>query len=367
MLLVINICHMSTEHKIVLRSTASAKIGEIGNFTDLVYTKKRNDPGLCTFKLNGNDSKVSLFTDDIQVEVWRRNKALALAWYKDFEGLYRAEQQEESKSKVFTAMCPGQMCMLGDRIIAYPKGTVNRTVFTAKPVETIMHTLVKYNTTSSGSTADGRVRLATITGITMPTDGAHGSSIDWGDCAEKNLLDELQNIAAKTKTFFIFSRTGLAAWQWSWGTATDVSSKVIFALDRSNVEKITYEKDRRNEATVAIVGGKGLESTRDYYTRTGTNYSSTNDREIFVSVSDEDTVANLYARADAALKEKEAIPKITFSVIQSPNAYYGLDYDLNYIVKGRYGSTTRTLVVSEVTVAVQTGNPEKVTTKLEDV
>lgn len=360
---------MSADYRIDIKTAAGVKVAEIIEFQSLTYTKRRNDPGICKFTINGNNTKIDDFEDDSQIEIWRRNTApsIALDWYCDYYGMFRGEESSNGVTPIFTAVCPGQMAKIGDRIVAYPKNTLNRSLFSIKPVETILNTLAKYNLTSSGSTADGRIRLATVTGISVETDGVSGSSVDYA-CAGENLLTTMQKLAAQQQVCFDLVKTGANTWQWRFIDTIDVSDDVIFAIERDNVEKITFTRDRSKEKTVAIVGGKGEDLLRPYRERFGTNYNvSTNNREMEVNASSDSDIAILNAKGDVALKSVETIPDIQFVVKQAPNAYYGKHYNLNYQVTGRYQGTDYVQIVSEVTVSVNQDAKESINIKLEDI
>ena len=108
---------------------------------------------------------------------------------------------------------------------------------------------------------------------------------------------------------------------------TDRSATLVFAIGRGNMINPQRDYIVENEATVAIVGASGTGSNRTYLTRTGTNYSTTNDTEMFVSSSGATTAAQ-QADGDAALAKVQAREQLTFGVKQTDNCVYGKDFFL---------------------------------------
>lgn len=358
---------MSAQYRIDLLSPAGVKLEEIIEYQSLRYVKKRNAPGELQFTLNANSPKILQIDEDAQIEVWRRNKQYGLDWYCDFYALHRSATEVTSATGVYTAICPGQLDKLNDRIVAYYSGAVNRSYFTVKPAETILNTLAVYNLTSAGTTTDSRVRLATMPGVSVETDQARGPVVALWDCAEEVLLETMQKLAAQYKVAFDLVKTGANTWEWRYIENDDVSDEQVFALERGNVRQVTLKKDRTGERTVAIVGGKGEGILKNYREVTGLNYdASSNNREMYVGATGEDTNDELDYQGGKALFAVESKPIVDFDILQTPTSYYGLHYNINSLVTGRYKGTDYQYVVSEVSVDFSSGK-EEITVKLEDV
>lgn len=348
-------------------SPAGVKLEEIIEYQSLTYVKKRNAPGELQFTLNAKSPKIAQIQQDAQIEVWRRNKQYGLDWYCDFRAIHRKYVEEASSVGTYTITAPGQLDKLNDRIVAYYSGAVNRSYFTVKSAETILNTLAVYNLTAAGTTTDSRVRLATMTGVSVEADQNRGPIVALWDCAEEVLLETMQKLAAQYKVAFDLVKTGANTWQWRYIENDDVSDEQVFALERGNVAKVTVSQDRIGERTVAIVGGKGEGIVKNYRTVTGLNYNeSTNNREMYVSATGEDTNDELDYQGGKALFAVESKPIVNFDILQTPASYYGLHYNTNSLVTGRYKSTDYQYVVSEVSVNFTTGK-EEITVKLEDV
>jgi hypothetical protein len=359
---------MAAVYRIDVLNTSGVKRAEIVEYRHLAYTKRRNAPGECTFTLNGDNEKIDFLTENALIEIWRKNETLGLDWYCDFYGIIRGEERVTNKVNSVTIHCPGILDKLNDRIVAYPPESTNRSYFTSINAERILNTLAKYNLTSSGTTADGRVRLATMSGVTVEADGNSGPTVDLWDCAEEVLLETMYALATQYKVAFDLVNSGPNTWEWQYITNTDVSDTQIFAIDRGNVSEIRYKKDRTNERTIAIIGGKGEGLLKEYQTREGTNYDvSTNNREVYVN-SGSDSIAEQWLDGDRELVAREAKDQIEFDILSTASSYYGLHYNLNYLVTGQYNGTDYPLVVSEVSIEIPEGaNREIVKARLEDV
>lgn len=369
-----------TDYQIIVKSTAGAKTAQITDHLQLAYRKAVNAPGLASFTLNGDHAAVALLTDKCQVEIWRRNVGLGIDWYCDFYGLFRSPESGYTDRKTFRATCPGQMTMLGWRTIAYPADTANRSKFTGVPGETIMKQMVKYNATGSGTTGDGRIRNATSAGvlsglatISNQADGGGGNSLDWY-CALDNLLASLQKLARVAGGDFDLIKTGAATWEFRWYAGqrgTDRSATVTFSLGYGNMATPRSRYSRLDEKTVAIVGGGGSGAARTFVTRTGANYGSSNDIEMFVDARGEGTgTAALNAKGDEKLDLVQARQEFTYRVLQTPASAYGLHYcvtgDIGDLVKGRFDTTEATQKIMAVEVASDADRVETVDIELAD-
>lgn len=336
-----------SDYRIDVYTASGTKLAEISDYYELAYQKRVNEPGLLQFILPGNHTMASGLSHDYQIQVMRRNTdpAINLDWYCDFYGLFRGQEEwNDGGIEYYKATCPGQMTLLADYIIAYPSASGSRTSFTNTKAETLMRTLVQYNATSAGTTADGRKRNVLPKGVTVVADGAQGATLTTSDLAWDNLLSKLQDITLVASGDFSLVYSGGATWQfrfYSGQLGTDRHSTVTFSLDRGNMANPKYTLNRTSEKTVAIVGGGGEDSNRTVVTRTGTDYSSSNDKEMFVDARNSGTVtAALNSAGDTKLDEMRAREYLTFDVLQTPASYYGKHYFLGDLITGIYKNHT---------------------------
>lgn len=357
---------MGAEGKLIIRSVAGAKVAEVTDYLSLSYTKRVNAPGLATFTLPGDHAALLYLDHNAQLEVWRRHVEHDLDWYADFYGFYRAQRRKFDQQDIFTGRALGQLGLLGWRIVAYKAGTAGRSAFTSAKAETVMKALATYNATASGTVPDGRARAAALSGftVTVQADGANGNTLDW-NCAYDNLLTTLQKLAQVGGGDFDLIRTGAATWDFRWYTGQrgiDRTATLTLALGYDNMDEPTYDYDRLDERTAAIVGGKGEGSARTLVVRTGPDYSAANDVETFVDARSEDTTAGLNAKGDKALDDKRARQAFSYKVLQTEACAYGVHYcvggALGDLVTARYGSISVPQKLDAVAVTYRGGVEE---------
>lgn len=362
---------MAVEYRLDVKTRAGVLAAVVDNPRHVSYSTQVNAPGMLTFAVNGVHPVIDLLERDGQVEVWRRDQQASLDWYCDFYGLFVDEERSSVtlEETEFTAYCVGQLDFLARSVVAYRAGVANRSKFTAVPAETILKNLVKYNATSNGTTADGRVLNVPAWGafLSLETDGAGGNTLT-RDVASRILLDALQEIAAVGDLDFQLVKTGAQTWQFRTDTTLgdDRSADVTFALQYGNMRNPKLKRNRIGEATVAVVGGAGEEAARTYRTRTGTNYHATyNAREMFINEAQSSSNNELDAAGDAALYLAEAREDLSFDVIQTEALRYGRDYFLGDLVTSYYQAVTATKQITGVTVVSQdTGSNQVETIKV---
>ena len=103
---------MTSEYKLILYSTAGAKLAEVDDYLDLSVIRTVNAPGRIDFVLNGMHPAVALLADRAPVCVLRKNAALGLPWTIEQWGLYRAQQRNFTDRYSFQATCLGLQSML---------------------------------------------------------------------------------------------------------------------------------------------------------------------------------------------------------------------------------------------------------------
>lgn len=132
---------------------------------------------------------------------------------------------------------------------------------------------------------------------------------------------------------------------------TDRSATLTFAIGRGNMIQPVRELNLEDEATIAIVGGLGQDSNRDYLTRTGANYSANNHIELFVS-STAATTAGRQAAADKRLAAVEARKLFDFGIKQTDSCVFNKDFYLGDLAKAvdPFTGTSSTVKINAITV-----------------
>jgi len=298
-------------------------------FTRLIVNKTQNSPGLIQFDIP-HDHPLLPFLDKTQVIDWRRDEAFGIDWYRHQVGFIRDSTYTSTHgNQDQTISAVGMNDILRWYIIAWDAAVANRTVFTAAKAETIMKTLVARNAIASTATvAAGRDRQGADYGISNEADSARGNTIDWTANRSHTLLEELQALALIGGGDFELTYLTSTTRQFVWKALVDKSATVIFSEILDNMDNIRFRRNRGQESTAAIVGGRGENDDRDIVVRTGTNYSATNDIEMFVNATDIEygATAQLQARGDAKLREVESRDEFTFDVLQTQGTAYKRDY-----------------------------------------
>jgi hypothetical protein len=362
---------MSAVYHLRTYTPAGVLTAVITDFLTLSYVKGVNEPGMLQFALNGNHGAIAWMELDAQVEVWRSDSVAGIDWYCDFYGLWRAERRSHNQdgTSLYTATCPGQMSLLARSIVAYPAHTNDRSRFNNSPAETTAKLLVRYNATTDGTTGDGRTRDVSLSGISIETDGAHGDAFDY-NCAWRNLLAAVQEVAQIGGGAFDLIKTNAAAWEFRWydgQRGKDHSDTVTFALQYGNMATPVLVRSGMDEKTVAIVGGQGEEDARTLVVRTGPNYSAPHNAiETFVDARSYTTTDGLNAEGDRELDTLRRRDGFTFDVLQVPSTLYGIHYNVGDLVTSVYQDVNAVKVVQRVTVTVGEDGREQIKVEMAD-
>ena len=367
---------MAPIYHLRLKDQTGAVSAILTHWLSLTYTKRVNSVGSYTLMLDGDDSRVSLFALDAQIEVWRADPAQSIAWYADSEFLHRSTTRERlvSGEHRFTSAGRGYNDLLGRRIIAAAAGSAGAEK--AGVAETVAK---EYVDEQAGPGAGVRA----LYGFTVQADAAQGNSITFKR-ARRNLLEVLQEIALVGGGDFAVVGTGAAAFAFRWydgqlGTDRTVGNSggnpsVIFAVEFGNMGQPRYALSRLDEVNAVYVGGQGEGATRTVNERTDAAAiaaSPWNRREAFRDARNESAAAGLNARGDEELESAQAKESFSFEVLQVPSCLYGKHYFLGDLVTGRFGTVQVDKKVLQVTVNVaaqgQGGQIENISVELADV
>lgn len=356
---------MAVEYALVIKSRAGIPkrvlTGRENGFRQLSYKKVLNDAGLLIFDLDADHDAIDDLEQDGQVEVWRRDIANSLDWTVDFETLFVDEERsaDDDGNSVFRGICPGNLDFLAREIVAWPDSVANRSLFTAQVASTVMTNLATYNIVSaSATTGNGRIYTTDLANITCEADDVSGNVITYA-CGKAPLLEALQDVARIGDRDFYLVRTAAQTWQFRTDNylGTNRASTVTFALNYGNMSNPVLRRNRLSEKTKAVVGGQGLDSSRTYVTRTGTNYNATyNSKVVFVPATQYSDSNGLNAEGDVRLDELRAKDDLTWNVIQTPGCAYGIHYFFGDLVTGYFDGVTATKQISAVSVTYAPGN-----------
>lgn len=343
-------------------------------FLSLGAVSKVNDIGYCTFELNGAHASIPGLQNDSIILVKRRHNGYGVAWRTEFVGLYRKTQKAAPDTTIFTAHCVGTLHLLRRSLVAYASGVGGKSTFSGVAGESILKTLVTYNATTSATTGNGRIRTRSMLPhvITVATDAAGGNAVSVS-VSNENLLAALQKVARVAGGDFDLNHTGGANYQFQWylgqrgSDRTAGTIRVLFARKFGNMVDPRYEHDRIDEATVALVGGADIGTSRDYVVRTGNGYSSSNDIEVFADARQysKGNTAGLNIAGDIMLDRVKARESFSFTPQQVPSSAYGLHYFLGDKVQAEEFGITTTHKIIQVAFSLPQSGEEKIDLELE--
>lgn len=362
---------MPSTYELRVYSAAGVLKSRITDFGALSCIRAVNKPGLLSTVLRGDHPAIAFLEHKSHVELWCSDLENGIDPYRYFGGLYLKQKRKTAEEPFFTLSAPGYLWFLTTRINAWYADTASRSKFTSAKGETVMKTLVSYNACSNATVVNGRYRAGAITGLSIQADGTNGNTIDWA-CANKPLLENLQELALVAGGDFDLVKTGTNTFEFRWYTGqlgTDRTASLTFSMGKANMATPIFEYDRISEKTVAIVGGQGIEDNRTIVIRTGTDYSASNDTEIFVSATNVNTTGAYNTAGDKKLKETQAFPSFNFKILQTPSCLFGRDYFLGDKCKAidAYNNTEYTVKITEANLNREEDGTQSIDLTVESV
>lgn len=367
---------MSAEHVLRLYNEAGTLQAVLTDFLELAYIRRVNAPGAIGWKVNGEHPILSQLADKWLVEVYRRAEP-GEAWVRQLTAHHRDEEWRATPSGyTFEGFAVDIKDMLGWRVVNYVAGIENLSMQTASPAENTMKSLITRNLGALATVATyGRKRDGVIAGVSTATNQNRGT-VQTIYFHGKNVLEVLREVARTGGGDFDFYRVGTTGTNYEFEfypgqLGTDRSASVYFAPELGNMGDPRYVIQRSSEATVAAVWGQGEAADRDYVTRTGDNYSASNDLEVYVDAKEVEkgSTGALEDKGDVRLDELKARKKFTFNPLQTPATRYGEHYDLGDLVTATnpYTAETLTYKVQAVEVSLRAGEGESIKVELSEL
>jgi hypothetical protein len=340
---------VATHYQVRLKGTdglVTAVFEDTGGFLSLKYSHKVNGISAFELVLRGDDPRIPLFVADAQVEIWRRHQLWDLDWYPEFEGVVRAPVSKvpQGDAKTFSANGQSYTDFLRRRVIAYSQGSVGAAK--SGPAETAMKAYVKENLGSLATLGNGRMSAGVMTGLSVQTDLALGST--WtGDRSYEKLPKVLQEIAAATGLDFDIVGTGAGLFEFRTYVGqrgTDRSTlgldtftarngvgntPVIFSIENETMVDVVYSLNRTDEVNRYFILGQGQGSIRQITVSDDASLqddSPWNLCEESRNAVREGDVASLPLIGSAALAQAKIRKEFSFKVLQQPQQLYGKHY-----------------------------------------
>ena len=329
---------MTAQYRLELRDADGTLFAGVTDFISVSCVARVNAPGLLVSVLEADHAAISSLQKRSQVDFWMRDREFDIDWMRFFGGLLLAETKEypEDGLNTYRLSAPGDLWLLGTRVVNWYTGYANRSEFSAQPAETIMKTVVNYNCGASATVVNGRKRGGTIGGLSVEADGGRGTSVDWY-CHGDNVLKTLQELASVGGGDFDLVKsvgTGNREFRFYPGQlGTDRSASVLFSIEYGNMVDVKYAVNWMEERTVAAVWGQNSGAARAYETVLGPDYAASNDIELYVDARD--IATDLTDRGTKAMEENLAQGLLSFKVAQTPGCMFGRHYFLGDLVTVR--------------------------------
>ena len=362
----------ASEYQIILYNKLGAQQFLIVDYYDLYYINRRNSVGICQFELDYSHPAVSSITDKCFVEIKRRNKDMNLDWYSDYYGMVRSiEKSKAQESTRVVVRAYSLLHLLEWRIIAYTADTNEKSTFSSCPAERVMKDLVRLNATASATTTSGRIRSGCITGasISIQSGCVAGSTISWSGAWEQ-LLPNLQQLTTDGGGDFDLVKTASLTYDFRFYAnqrGTDRSATVTFSELYGNMSDVSYTKDHSQEATIAIVGGRGQQASRLTLVASGPDYSASNDIETFVNATGGSLQSYYQREGNRTVQEKRAKATLSFTPVQTDSCFYGRDYNWGDKVKAVFEDYTACMLVDAATVRVHKDGGDGIEIEIKEI
>ncbi len=348
---------MGATYQVRLKSSAGNLLAIIDDYRTITFSKIVNEIGSCTIDMWGGDSKVALFALDGQIEVWRRDVLYSVDWYIEWEGFlrkFRHELDERGDSK-FSASAFTYNSLLKRRIIAYFSG-VSQTVKDGA-ADDVMKSIVRENLGSDALEVNGRLLDGVMAGLSVAADTSEATNFT-GQNSYKGVLEIVQEISKANsvdfdivgvgdglfefRTFYPtrganLTTTGLSV---STGLNSSGNAPVIFNPLLGNMAAPSYEEDRTDEKTVAIIAGQGTETDRNIVVAYSSAYTDSPLNQIETMSDSRNSEGNddLDSDGATALTEGQQKQVFEFEPVQTPTAAYGNQYNWGDYVTAQFGN-----------------------------
>lgn len=346
----------------VVRLFSNSTGGLLAIFDDwrfLQVERYLNSYDIITFAIDANDPRVSLFTLDTLIEVWRRIDRVGAQWYRESVSLHRTPQNQltEDQHAIFTSYSRGLVDLLRRRSLGYYANTV----FTLKsgPGETVIKQFVNENAGPIALNSNGRVVDGVTPGLTVEASAGLGT-IWSGARSWQGLLEVIQEVSLLTSVDFTVERVGNTGLAFLFRTnypqlGSNRSASLAFSPTIGNMVAPSYTLSRTEEVTRVIVLGQGQEDARRIVIRDALAITDSpwNNIEVTADARNQTELAGLNAVGDTQLLKSKAQESFTFNVLQVATAQYGADYFLGDKITAGFGniSTVKKIVSVKINVA----------------
>ncbi len=326
---------------LAIHDPANTCLTRFADFMEMESLNVVNQIGYITFTISAAHPALEHVAHLNRLHLYRREARYNVPWTLENSAILLAQRWHitSTGTPALTATALHANWLLSTRLVNWKAGTSGRSSFADTPAESIAKTLVCYNATALANEAEGRERDGTHTllPIQVEADGGRGARLDW-HCAYQELLLCLQRLACVGGGDFCLVPAATGGYEFRWYAGqmgSDRRSSVIFALPRGNMAKPVCVLDRRQEKTVAVVGGRGEGILRPLYHVYANDYSVENDVEGFVNGMNVFSASGMQSCGARYLASHSPATGLDFDVLQTPATLYGKHYFLGDVVSVR--------------------------------
>jgi hypothetical protein len=309
---------------------------------------------------------------DRRVEFWRGATNVRMSL--ETVGLIRNLRQRTNSEGVETLVVsgPDQGDLIRRRIVAYFAGT-NEASKSAEADDVIK----EFAAENFGASAADADRDWSGDGISIQGDLTLGPVVD-SQVAWRNLLTVFDDVAERAyaegaRVYYAMVPVSPDSFElrtWTNQPGRDLSGKVVFSLERGNLDNPDLSYDYSQEATVVYSGGQGQGTGRMLAIikdTTRINASVFNRRELFHDARNSDTLASVVSEGKARMAQSTPLLRFIGDVRSTPATRYGVDWKLGDRVTVSYKGQQFDSVINAVRVRVDGQAHETVTAKVENV
>ncbi len=348
---------MGASYQIRLKNAAGNLSAIIDDFRSITFNKVVNEVGSCTVEIWGADTKVALFVLDGQIEVWRRDLMYDIDWYIEWEGFVRKFRYDfdTNGDLKFSASAFTYNSLLKRRIIAYFAG-VSQTVKLGA-ADDVMKSIVRENLGSDALVVNGRLLDGVMAGLSVAADTSEAANFA-GQNSYKGVLEVIQEISKANSVDFDIVGVGdglfefrtyyptrginltIAGLSVSTGLNSSGNAPIIFNPLLGNMAVPSYEEDRTDEKTVAIIAGQGTETDRNIVVAYSPAYTDSPLNQIETMSDSRNSEGNddLDSDGATALTEGQQKQVFEFEPVQTPTTAYGNQYNWGDYITAQFGN-----------------------------
>ncbi len=348
---------MIANYQLRLKDDTGNLVAIIDDWRSLSFSKIVNEVGSLTLTMNGMDAKVSLFALDGQLEVWRRDIGTGVDWYIEWEGFLRtfSHSYDDDGNYEFSAAAVTYNHLLKRRIVGYQAGSTQSV--SSGAADDAMKQIVRENLGSLATVINGRVLEGAIAGFSVQADSTSAPAFD-GQNSFKNVFELLLEISKATSVDFDVVGVGDGLYEFmtfyptrgnnlttvgldvTTGLNSSGNYPVVFNPLLGNMGLPTYEENRSDEVTFAIIGGQGTETDRNILVlpSPAANDSVLNQIEVYSDSKSSEGNDDLESDADTILADKQQKQTFEFTPLMTPSSAYANQYYWGDFVTAQFGN-----------------------------